>query len=68
VPLWTASGAGSVARQIMGTTVIGGMLAATLIAVFLIPVLFVTVEKLSHGKPTLAVAPAPRPAAAHGDD
>src|SRR4029434_10954098 len=33
VPLWTASGAGSVARQIMGTTVIGGMLAATLIAI-----------------------------------
>src|SRR5258708_39207030 len=29
VPLWTASGAGSVARQIMGTTVIGGMLAAS---------------------------------------
>ncbi len=45
VPLWTASGAGSVARQIMGTTVIGGMLAATLIAVFIIPVLFVVVEK-----------------------
>jgi HAE1 family hydrophobic/amphiphilic exporter-1 len=44
VPLWTASGAGSVARQIMGTTVIGGMLAATLIGVFLIPVLFVAVE------------------------
>src|SRR4030095_5252316 len=43
VPLWTASGAGSVARQIMGTTVIGGMLAATLIAVFIIPVLFVVV-------------------------
>jgi AcrB/AcrD/AcrF family len=38
VPLWTASGAGSVSRQIMGTTVIGGMLAATLIAVFIIPV------------------------------
>src|SRR5260370_12548205 len=31
IPLWTASGAGSVARQIMGTTVIGGMLAATLL-------------------------------------
>ena len=45
VPLWTATGAGSVARQIMGTTVIGGMLAATLIAVFIIPVLFVVVEK-----------------------
>jgi HAE1 family hydrophobic/amphiphilic exporter-1 len=68
VPLWTASGAGSVARQIMGTTVIGGMLAATLIAVLLIPVLFVTVEKLSQSKPALAVAPATRPAAAHGDD
>jgi HAE1 family hydrophobic/amphiphilic exporter-1 len=48
VPLWTASGAGSVARQIMGTTVIGGMLAATLIAVFIVPVLFVTVERLSE--------------------
>ena len=45
VPLWTASGAGSVARQIMGTTVIGGMLAATLIAVFIIPVLFVAVRE-----------------------
>src|SRR3984893_5929915 len=33
VPLWTATGAGSVARQIMGTTVIGGMLAASLIGV-----------------------------------
>jgi HAE1 family hydrophobic/amphiphilic exporter-1 len=57
VPLWTASGAGSVARQIMGTTVIGGMLAATLIAVFIIPVLFVVVEKLSQRKSGVAVAP-----------
>jgi len=47
VPLWTASGAGSVARQIMGTTVIGGMLAATGIAIFIVPVLFVTIEKLA---------------------
>ena len=46
VPLWTASGAGSVSRQIMGTTVIGGMLAATCIAIFIVPVLFVTVERL----------------------
>ena len=30
VPLWRATGAGAVARRIMGTTVIGGMLAATL--------------------------------------
>ncbi len=47
VPLWIASGAGSVARQIMGTTVIGGMVAATGIAIFIIPALFVMVERLA---------------------
>jgi HAE1 family hydrophobic/amphiphilic exporter-1 len=47
VPLWTATGAGSVARQIMGTTVIGGMVAATAIAIFIIPALFVLVERLA---------------------
>jgi HAE1 family hydrophobic/amphiphilic exporter-1 len=47
VPLYTASGAGSVARQIMGTTVIGGMLAASLLGVFFIPVVFYVVERLS---------------------
>ena len=47
VPLWTATGAGSVARQIMGTTVIGGMLAASIIGVFFIPVVFYVVERLS---------------------
>jgi HAE1 family hydrophobic/amphiphilic exporter-1 len=40
VPLWTATGAGSVARQIMGTAVIGGMLAATAIGIFFIPTIF----------------------------
>src|SRR6202011_2211211 len=50
VPLWTASGAGSVARQIMGTTVIGGMLAASAIGIFLIPAIFYVVEKLSGAK------------------
>jgi HAE1 family hydrophobic/amphiphilic exporter-1 len=68
VPLWTASGAGSVARQIMGTTVIGGMLAATLIAVLIIPVLFVVVEKLSQKKPGVRVAPAASPQPAEGGD
>jgi HAE1 family hydrophobic/amphiphilic exporter-1 len=68
VPLWTASGAGSVARQIMGTTVIGGMLASTLIAVFIIPVLFVTVERLSHRKRDMTVAPGQAPLSADGDD
>jgi HAE1 family hydrophobic/amphiphilic exporter-1 len=50
VPLWTAAGSGAVSRQILGTTVIGGMLAATFIAIFLIPVLFYVVERLSHRK------------------
>jgi hydrophobic/amphiphilic exporter-1 (mainly G- bacteria), HAE1 family len=47
VPLWTASGAGSVARQIMGTAVIGGMLAASAIGIFFIPSVFYMVEKWS---------------------
>jgi len=68
VPLWTASGAGSVARQIMGTTVIGGMLAATFIAVFIIPVLFVAVEKLSHRKSGLTLLSAKTPLPQAADD
>jgi len=49
VPLATASGAGGLSRQVMGFAVIGGMLAASFIAIFLIPVCFYVVEKLSHG-------------------
>jgi HAE1 family hydrophobic/amphiphilic exporter-1 len=45
LPLWMATGSGAIARQVMGTTVIGGMLAASLIAVFLIPVSFCLVER-----------------------
>jgi HAE1 family hydrophobic/amphiphilic exporter-1 len=44
VPLWIAGGAGSAARRILGTVVVAGMLSATCLAVFLIPVLFVVVE------------------------
>jgi HAE1 family hydrophobic/amphiphilic exporter-1 len=47
LPLWAANGAGSVSRRVLGTVVIGGMLAATLIAVFIIPVTFVVVERFS---------------------
>ena len=46
VPLWLASGSGGVSRQTMGTTVIGGMLSATLLGIFVIPVAFYVVEKL----------------------
>ena len=48
LPLWLASGSGAVGRQILGTAVIGGMLAASVIAIFLIPVTFAVVEKISH--------------------
>jgi HAE1 family hydrophobic/amphiphilic exporter-1 len=47
VPLWTAAGAGAISRQVMGTAVIGGMLASSAIAIFVIPALFYVVEKLS---------------------
>jgi HAE1 family hydrophobic/amphiphilic exporter-1 len=47
VPLWIARGAGAQGRRLLGTTVIGGMLAATCIAIFLIPVTFTIFEKLS---------------------
>lgn len=50
VPLWTASGAGGIARRVLGTTVIGGMLAASLIAIFLIPVTFDLVERFASRK------------------
>jgi HAE1 family hydrophobic/amphiphilic exporter-1 len=48
VPLWTASGAGGISRQVLGTVVIGGMLAASLLAIFFIPVSFVVIEKIGH--------------------
>jgi hydrophobic/amphiphilic exporter-1 (mainly G- bacteria), HAE1 family len=47
VPLWRATGSGAQARRILGTVVIGGMLAATLIAIFLIPVTFDVVESVT---------------------
>lgn len=59
VPLWTAAGSGAASRQILGTTVIGGMLAATLIAIFLIPVMFYVVERFSTKKAVPAATPRP---------
>jgi hydrophobic/amphiphilic exporter-1 (mainly G- bacteria), HAE1 family len=70
VPLWTATGAGAVARQIMGTTVIGGMVAASAIGIFFVPAIFYLVEKLSGAgkQSTPGVLPAtPEPAPAPGD-
>jgi HAE1 family hydrophobic/amphiphilic exporter-1 len=63
VPLWLASGAGSVARQIMGTTVIGGMLAASIIGIFFVPAIFLLVERISGdaGRADEATSPAAAP-------
>ena len=57
VPLWTAQGAGAAGRRILGTTVISGMLAATGIAVFLIPALFVVVQRLAGAERRRASTP-----------
>jgi hydrophobe/amphiphile efflux-1 (HAE1) family protein len=68
VPLWTASGAGSVARQIMGTTVIGGMLLASSVDILLVPALFTLVEKWSGAYKERAAGSMPaEPAPAPGD-
>jgi HAE1 family hydrophobic/amphiphilic exporter-1 len=65
IPLWIATGAGAVARQILGTVVITGMLAATAIAIFIIPVLFVLVERVTnrrgHEVPTPPLPTEPEP-------
>jgi HAE1 family hydrophobic/amphiphilic exporter-1 len=68
VPLWIATGAGSIARQIMGTAVIGGMLAASFIGIFLIPAIFYLVEKWSGaGRERASTEGSPAPAPAPGD-
>ncbi len=69
VPLWTASGAGAIARRVLGTTVIGGMLAASLIAIFFIPVTFDLVERLvSRKKPEIPSALGPEAAGSASHD
>ena len=53
-PLALATGAGAQARSTIGFTVLGGMLAATLLAIFVVPVLFVTITRIAYGKEKLA--------------
>jgi HAE1 family hydrophobic/amphiphilic exporter-1 len=50
VPLWLAAGAGAASRRILGTVVVTGMLTATLLGIFLIPVLYVIVERFSRAE------------------
>jgi HAE1 family hydrophobic/amphiphilic exporter-1 len=61
VPLWMASGSGAASRRVLGTVVVSGMLVATAIAIFIIPVLFVLVERLGARR-----AEAPQLAVQHG--
>jgi HAE1 family hydrophobic/amphiphilic exporter-1 len=58
LPLWFASGSGAVARRVLGSTVIGGMIAASGIAIFLIPLTFYVVERLSSRRHSTAQATA----------
>jgi HAE1 family hydrophobic/amphiphilic exporter-1 len=67
VPLWTASGAGSVARQIMGTAVIGGMIAETFIARFFVPAIFYVVERFSGPARQKSTALLPAETPSQGD-
>jgi hydrophobe/amphiphile efflux-1 (HAE1) family protein len=53
-PLTLASGAGAFSRQTLGWTVLGGMLAATALAIFIVPVLYVIITRLAYGKEGLA--------------
>jgi len=61
LPLWFASGSGAVARRVLGSTVIGGMIAASAIAIFLIPVTFYVIERLFAGRKEKPAAPQVRP-------
>ncbi len=61
VPLWIATGSGAVSRRILGTAVIGGMLASTLIGIFLVPVAFYVVEKLVEKRKKRSEPASPAP-------
>jgi HAE1 family hydrophobic/amphiphilic exporter-1/multidrug efflux pump len=63
VPLVWATGAGSASRQSIGTGVMGGMLAATFLAIFFVPLFYVLIRKLSHRRqlPVAASSPSAAP-------
>jgi HAE1 family hydrophobic/amphiphilic exporter-1 len=69
MPLWFASGSGAAARRILGTVVIIGMLAATSIAIFIIPLSFYLMEKFSAriGRKRAPETSSPEPEPAAGD-
>ncbi len=66
VPLWTATGAGAIGRKVLGSSVITGMGAATVLGVFFVPVLFVVVERLAKKKPKVVADPVIASEGGHG--
>lgn len=67
IPLVLSVGAGAVSRQTIGWTVAAGMLSATILAIFIVPVLFVLITKLAYGKQKLAELEAAYQPEAHKD-
>jgi len=65
-PLLIAIGAGAASRRALGTTVFGGMIAATLLAIFFVPVLFVVVERIAHRRSGRPRVEEPAPVTAGG--
>ena len=65
-PLLAAVGAGGASRRALGTTVFGGMIAATLLAIFFVPVLFVVVERIAHRRSGRPRVEEPTPVTAGG--
>jgi HAE1 family hydrophobic/amphiphilic exporter-1 len=61
VPLWVATGSGAASRRILGTAAISGMLTASAIAIFIIPVLFVIVERLASRPAHQTAGALPKP-------
>jgi HAE1 family hydrophobic/amphiphilic exporter-1 len=58
VPLVNATGAGAASRRALGTAVMGGMIAATVLAVFFVPVFYVLMQRLSEWRHPLETKPA----------
>jgi HAE1 family hydrophobic/amphiphilic exporter-1 len=67
VPLWVATGSGGASRRVLGTVVITGMLAATAIAIFIIPMLFVLMEQMASRFTRQAHDSGPAPAPLKGE-
>jgi HAE1 family hydrophobic/amphiphilic exporter-1 len=68
VPLWTAKGAGAIGRKVLGSSVVTGMTAASVLGIFFVPVLFVIVERIAKKKPKPTVEVSGAPALEGGHD